>query len=179
MRRPMMMTFLNCANVEKLRERKKKKEYNIQWIQFKGPHSLSVSPSGPRPGSLGKCQAVDWQRMKDRSGGGGVGRRAGGSLRQGRKNDVSEVFQTPYLSSISTHFQQVQSQFMKQSTSVYRSPLTSPYFMLGLSTHTHSAWEQVCVYIRSIKKNRSSWECPLMRNTVIRHSEKLDSLKLQ
>lgn len=79
------------CSVEKLREKKKTQCKS----SLRGP-SLSVSMSVSlsftckplSPGSLGKCQAMDWQRMK----GCGQSSDGGGGLRQGRKNNVSEVF---------------------------------------------------------------------------------------
>lgn len=52
--------------------------------------------------------------------------RGGGWRQRGLEAEAEEQrfggFQTPYLSNISTHFEQVQSQFMKQSTSIYPPP---------------------------------------------------------
>ncbi len=134
-RRP-LMTFLNRAMWKSSGRGKKTPTYCKS--SLRGP-SLSLFQclplfllhAGPCPGSLGKCQAMDWQRMK------GCGRRRGGRRVWGKVEAGAEErrfwgFQTPYLSNISTHFEQVQSQFMKQSTSIYRSPLTSPCFILGL-----------------------------------------------
>lgn len=61
-------------------------------------------------------------------------------------------FQMPCLSNISTHFKPVQSQFMKQSTSVYRSPLTSWRFMLAALTYTHTVRQRECVHVKRIDK---------------------------
>lgn len=110
----------------KAQGKKKKTQHNVNLV-WEAPLSLSFNVSLPLflwhaglcPGSLGKCQAVDWQRMKD------CGRRTGGKkgglggFEEGAEEWRFWGFQTPYLSNISTHFEQVQSQFMKQSTSIY------------------------------------------------------------
>lgn len=69
-------------------------------------------------GRCGKCQVVDWQRMKGCGWGNGVEGANGAVERRGRKKQCRWGLQTLYLPNMSSHFQQVQSQFMKQSTSI-------------------------------------------------------------
>lgn len=82
-------------------------------------------------------------------GGGGVG---GGLVEAGAEEQRFWGFQMPCLSNISTHFKPVQSQFMKQSTSVYRSPLTSWCLMLAALTYTHTVRQRECVHVKWIHK---------------------------
>lgn len=76
--RPSLMTFLRFA-MWKARGEEKTPTYCKSSVG--APLSVSMSLShthaGPCPGSLGKCQAVDWQRMK------ACGRRRGWSGRWG------------------------------------------------------------------------------------------------
>lgn len=99
-----LLTSVNWAMWKSSARGKKKPSTNCK-SSLRGPLSLGYYDSvsffllhaGPWPGSLGKCQAVDWQRMKGcgrRSGGRRLGVEGGGRgvLRQRRKNSVLEVF---------------------------------------------------------------------------------------
>lgn len=99
-----LLTSVNWAMWKSSARGKKKPSTNCK-SSLRGPLSLGYYDSvsffllhaGPWPGSLGKCQAVDWQRMKgcgSRSGGRRLRVEGGGRgvLRQRRKNSVLEVF---------------------------------------------------------------------------------------
>lgn len=93
----------------------------------------------------------------------------GGKVEAGAEERRFWGFQTPYLSNISTHFEQVQSQFMKQSTSIYRSPLTGWCFMLGvLCAPLQAGRHRVCVYMRWIHKYIFLWLFQLVWGVKIR-----------
>lgn len=78
--------------------------------------SMSLSSSSMQAPVLAALENV---RPWTGRGWGVVDESCGGRVRQG-KNNVFWGFQTPYLSYISNHFEKVQSQFMKQSTSTDR-----------------------------------------------------------
>lgn len=109
-------------------------EGNIFKSEWKGPLSVCVCVSMSLSSSSMQAPvlaALENVRPWTGRGWGVVDEGCGGRVRQGRKNNVFWGFRTPYLSYISNHFEKVQSQFMKQSTSTDRLH-SSPFSLFKL-----------------------------------------------